>query len=43
MRGLSASNLKYMRFFAQECPNRQIGQQIADQLPWFHVDTIGKN
>ncbi|TVM04427.1 MAG: DUF1016 domain-containing protein [Candidatus Brocadia sp. WS118] len=37
MKGLSASNLKYMRFFAQECPDRTIGQQSADQLPWFHV------
>jgi predicted nuclease of restriction endonuclease-like (RecB) superfamily len=40
MKGLSASNLKYMRFFASECPNRQIGQQSADQLPWFHVVTL---
>lgn len=37
MKGLSYSNLKYMRFFAQECPDRQIGQQSADQLPWFHI------
>lgn len=40
MKGLSTTNLKYMRFFAQECPNRQIGQQSADQLPWFHVVTL---
>lgn len=40
MRGLSATNLKYMRFFAVECPNRQFGQQSADQLPWFHVVTL---
>ncbi|MBS0422659.1 MAG: DUF1016 family protein [Proteobacteria bacterium] len=40
MKGLSASNLKYMRFFASECPGRQIGQQSADQLPWFHVVTL---
>ena len=40
MKGLSTSNLKYMRFFAQECPDRQIGQQSADQLPWFHVITL---
>lgn len=40
MKGLSASNLKYMRFFAQECPDRQIGQQSADQLPWFHIVTL---
>ena len=37
MRGFSASNLKYMRFFAHECPDRLIGQQSADQLPWFHI------
>ncbi len=37
MKGFSASNLKYMRFFAQACPDLQIGQQAADQLPWFHI------
>jgi predicted nuclease of restriction endonuclease-like (RecB) superfamily len=37
MKGFSVSNLKYMRFFAQECPERTIGQQSADQLPWFHI------
>ncbi len=37
MKGLSSANLKYMRFFAQECPTRLIGQQSADQLPWFHI------
>ena len=40
MKGLSTSNLKYMRFFAQECPDRQIGLQTADQLPWFHIVAI---
>ncbi len=40
MKGLSSSNLKYMRFFAQECPERQFGQQSADQLPWFHIVTL---
>lgn len=40
MKGFSTSNLKYMRFFAQECPNLQIGQQAADRLPWFHIDII---
>lgn len=40
MKGLSASNLKYMRYFAQECPNLLIGQQSADQLPWFHIVTL---
>lgn len=37
MRGWSSSNLKYMRFFAQHCPDGKFGQQPADQLPWFHV------
>ncbi len=40
MKGLSVSNLKYMRVFAQECPGLQIGQQSADQLPWFHIVTL---
>ena len=40
MKGLSTSNLKYMRFFALECPDRRIGQQSADQLPWFHIVTL---
>jgi len=40
MKGFSGSNLKYMRFFAQQCPERLIGQQSADQLPWFHLVTL---
>jgi predicted nuclease of restriction endonuclease-like (RecB) superfamily len=40
MRGWSSSNLKYMRFFAQHCPDGQFGQQAADQLPWFHIVTL---
>jgi predicted nuclease of restriction endonuclease-like (RecB) superfamily len=40
MKGFSSSNLKYMRFFAQICPDLRIGQQAADQLPWFHLVTI---
>lgn len=40
MKGLSSSNLKYMKYFAQECPSRQFGQQTADQLPWFHIVTL---
>ena len=40
MKGLSTSNLKYMRFFAQECPESTIGQQSADFLPWFHIVTL---
>jgi len=37
MKGFSSSNLKYMRFFAEKCPAGLIGQQPADQLPWFHI------
>ena len=40
MKGLSSSNLKYMRQFAQACPERRFGQQLADQLPWFHIVTL---
>jgi predicted nuclease of restriction endonuclease-like (RecB) superfamily len=40
MRGWSSTNLKYMRFFAQHCPDGRFGQQPADQLPWFHIVTL---
>jgi len=40
MKGFSASNLKYMRYFAEQCSSCQFGQQAADQLPWFHIVTI---
>jgi predicted nuclease of restriction endonuclease-like (RecB) superfamily len=40
MKGFSSRNLKYMQFFAQQCPNGLIGQQPAAQLPWFHLVTI---
>jgi predicted nuclease of restriction endonuclease-like (RecB) superfamily len=40
MKGLSSRNLKYMKHFAQECPDLQIGQQAAAQLPWFHIVTL---
>jgi predicted nuclease of restriction endonuclease-like (RecB) superfamily len=37
MKGFSPTNLKYMRIFALSCPQKAIGQQVADQLPWFHI------
>ena len=40
MKGYSARNLKYMKFFAQECPDFLIGQQTAAQLPWFHIVSL---
>jgi predicted nuclease of restriction endonuclease-like (RecB) superfamily len=40
MKGFSSRNLKYMKVFAQECPELRIGQQSAAQLPWFHIVTL---
>ena len=40
MKGFSSRNLKYMRYFAEHCPNLQFGQQAAAQLPWFHIVTL---
>jgi predicted nuclease of restriction endonuclease-like (RecB) superfamily len=37
MKGFSTRNLKYMRYFAEHCPDMQFGQQTAAQLPWFHI------
>jgi predicted nuclease of restriction endonuclease-like (RecB) superfamily len=37
MKGLSARNLKYMRAFAEACPDRIFVQQVAAQLPWGHT------
>ncbi len=39
--GFSPRNVKYMRYFAEHCPDGQFGQQSAAQLPWFHIVTIG--
>jgi predicted nuclease of restriction endonuclease-like (RecB) superfamily len=36
MKGLSRSNLMYMRSFAEAYPDRAIVQQLAGQIPWFH-------
>jgi predicted nuclease of restriction endonuclease-like (RecB) superfamily len=40
MRGWSLSNLKYMARFAEAWPEGVIGQQLADQIPWFHNCSI---
>jgi len=40
MRGFSSRNLKYMAYFAEHCPTGQFGQQLAAQLPWFHIVTL---
>ena len=40
MKGFSLRNLKYMRYFAEHCPQQTFGQQPAAQLPWFHIVTL---
>ena len=40
MKGFSPSNLKYMRRFAKEFTDIEFVQQVAVQLPWFHLVTI---
>lgn len=40
MKGLSSRNLKYMKAFADVCPDLQFGQQAAAQMPWFHIVTL---
>lgn len=37
MKGLSRSNLKNIRRFAEAWPDGSIGQQAVGQLPWGHV------
>jgi predicted nuclease of restriction endonuclease-like (RecB) superfamily len=39
MKGLSSRNLKYMKFFAEHCPDRQFVQRTAAQIPG---DPIGQ-
>ena len=36
MKGLSPRNLKYMRRFGEAWPDREIVQQAAARIPWFH-------
>lgn len=40
MKGFSTRNVKYMRYFAEHCPDGRFGQQSAAQLPWFHIVTL---
>ena len=39
-KGFSARNLKYMSKFAESYHAREIVQQAAAQIPWFHNCTI---
>ncbi|MCW3062241.1 MAG: hypothetical protein JWQ02_4062 [Capsulimonas sp.] len=36
MKGLSRTNLLYMRAFAEAYPDQAIVQQTAGRIPWFH-------
>ncbi len=36
-KGFSTRNLKYMRQFAEFYPDLEFVQQVAAQLPWFHL------
>lgn len=40
MKGFSPRNLKYMRAFAEAWPEAGFVQQVAAQLPWFHLCTL---
>lgn len=40
MRGLSRSNLKYMRQMASVWPRTAIGQQPVGRLPWGHITVL---
>jgi predicted nuclease of restriction endonuclease-like (RecB) superfamily len=40
IKGFSARNLKYMRSFAEAWPDAEFVQQLAAQLPWFHLCTL---
>ena len=40
MKGFSTRNLKYMRKFAEEYPETAFVQQVAAQLPWFHIALV---
>ena len=40
MKGLSRTNLLYMRAFAAAYPDEAIVQQLAGQIPWFHNCTL---
>ncbi|MCC8370969.1 MAG: DUF1016 N-terminal domain-containing protein [Rickettsia endosymbiont of Stiretrus anchorago] len=43
MKGFGSRNLKYMRRFAEEYRYAEIVQQVAAQLPWFHIVVLLDN
>lgn len=40
MKGLSPRNLIYMQTFAAAYPDYEFTQQVAAQLPWFHIAVL---
>lgn len=40
MQGLSARNLKYMRWFAEACPTPAFVQATLAQILWYHHLTL---
>jgi len=40
MKGFSPRNLKYMRKFADEYPQKEIVQEVLAQLTWYHNMTL---
>lgn len=40
MRGFSKTNLKYMKQFAENYPDFQMGQAPLDQISWYHNITL---
>lgn len=40
MKGFSPRNLKYMRKFAEEHPNKELVQEVLAQLTWYHNITL---
>lgn len=40
MKGFSPRNLKYMRKFAEEYPQKEIVQEVLAQLTWYHNLTL---
>jgi predicted nuclease of restriction endonuclease-like (RecB) superfamily len=37
MKGFSITNLRYMKIFAENYSESEIRQQLANELPWFHI------
>ncbi len=40
LKGFSARNLKYMRAFSEAYTDKKFVQQVAAQVPWFHLASL---